>query len=214
MPASTSDARRELPLEPGRGRGGQVDSGADPRRQSPAEGDGGERGTRVGVRGDLTARDFADEDVEAAWICDRIEAMRGLHSTIRPTTRRGACRGRTSPCCSDLSRGCRPAGRGDAPARHPVLRQRPESPLRQPGDHRRCRSVSLHGRPRRAVRIYDFSGRDANLLPANGDWAAALAVLDEGRDFDRGERWGVYNIQRLYSSFLAALGVRGGDSSG
>jgi DNA helicase-2/ATP-dependent DNA helicase PcrA len=50
--------------------------------------------------------------------------------------------------------------------------------------------------------------QDANLLPANGDWAAALAVLDEGRDFDRGERWGVYNIQRLYLEFLAALGVR------
>ena len=30
------------------------------------------------VRGDLIARDFADEDAEAAWICDRIEAMRGL----------------------------------------------------------------------------------------------------------------------------------------
>src|SRR5207342_917027 len=29
-------------------------------------------------RGDLIARDFADEDTEAAWICDRIEAMRGL----------------------------------------------------------------------------------------------------------------------------------------
>jgi hypothetical protein len=40
--------------------------------------------------------------------------------------------------------------------------------------------------------------QDANLLPANGDWAAALAILNQGRDFDRGERWGVYNIQRLY----------------
>jgi DNA helicase II / ATP-dependent DNA helicase PcrA len=50
--------------------------------------------------------------------------------------------------------------------------------------------------------------QEANLLPAGGDWAAALAVLDEGRDFDRGERWGVYNIQRLYLEFLAALGLR------
>ena len=33
-------------------------------------------------------------------------------------------------------------------------------------------------------------------------------VLDEGRDFDRGERWGVYNIQRLYLDFLEALGLR------
>ena len=42
------DARRELPLERGRGRGGQVGRGADPRRQSPAEGDGARRGTRAG----------------------------------------------------------------------------------------------------------------------------------------------------------------------
>ena len=49
---------------------------------------------------------------------------------------------------------------------------------------------------------------EAKLLPADGDWAAALTVLDEGRDFDRGERWGVYNIQRLYLEFLEALGLR------
>jgi DNA helicase-2/ATP-dependent DNA helicase PcrA len=30
------------------------------------------------TRSDLIARDFADENDEAAWICDRIEAMRGL----------------------------------------------------------------------------------------------------------------------------------------
>ena len=49
---------------------------------------------------------------------------------------------------------------------------------------------------------------DAELVPDTGDWAAAMKVLNEGRDFDRGERWGVYNIQRLYLEFLAALGVR------
>ena len=48
----------------------------------------------------------------------------------------------------------------------------------------------------------------SDLLPAGGDWAKAMAVLDDGRDFDRGERWGVYNIQRLYLDFLEALGLR------
>ena len=70
-------ARRQLPLERGRRRGGPVDRGADPRRRSPAEGDGA-GGHQSWTRGDLLARDFADEDEEAAWICDRIEAMRGL----------------------------------------------------------------------------------------------------------------------------------------
>ena len=51
-------------------------------------------------------------------------------------------------------------------------------------------------------------GTTRTFSPANGDWAAALAVLEEGRDFDRGERWGVYNIQRLYLEFLEALGLR------
>ena len=46
------------------------------------------------------------------------------------------------------------------------------------------------------------------MLPADGDWSAALRVLETGRDFDRGERWGVYNIQRLYLEFLEALDLR------
>ena len=60
----------------------------------------------------------------------------------------------------------------------------------------------------RGAAIYERSGRTRTCSPPNGDWAAALAVLDDGRDFDRGERWGVYNIQRLYLEFLAALGMR------
>jgi DNA helicase-2/ATP-dependent DNA helicase PcrA len=50
--------------------------------------------------------------------------------------------------------------------------------------------------------------RDANLLSAGAQWPAAIQVLDEGRDFDRGERWGVYNIQRLYLELLQSLEIR------
>ena len=46
------------------------------------------------------------------------------------------------------------------------------------------------------------------MLPENSNWSAAVAVLDKGRDFDRGERWGVYNIQRLYLEFLESLELR------
>ena len=49
---------------------------------------------------------------------------------------------------------------------------------------------------------------DADLLPVDGNWPAAVRVLDDGRDFDRGERWGVYNIQRLYLEFLESLELR------
>lgn len=48
----------------------------------------------------------------------------------------------------------------------------------------------------------------ASLLPSCGNWAAAMAVLNEGRDFGRGDRWGVYNIQRVYLEFLEALELR------
>ena len=54
----------------------------------------------------------------------------------------------------------------------------------------RRRHLPLHGRPRSTAHELRalWAGRD--LLPAGGDWAAALAVLDEGRDFDRGRALG------------------------
>jgi DNA helicase II / ATP-dependent DNA helicase PcrA len=49
---------------------------------------------------------------------------------------------------------------------------------------------------------------NAELLPDQSSWNAAVAVLDQGRDFNRGARWGVYNIQRVYLDFLEALEIR------
>ena len=49
---------------------------------------------------------------------------------------------------------------------------------------------------------------EAICSPVKATGPKALAVLDEGRDFDRGERWGVYNIQRLYLEFLEELELR------
>ncbi|MEW3744807.1 hypothetical protein QOZ75_29465, partial [Pseudomonas aeruginosa] len=46
------------------------------------------------------------------------------------------------------------------------------------------------------------------LLPQPERWSAAIGVLDQGRNFDQGARWGTYNIQRLYLDFLAALELR------
>src|SRR4029450_2136947 len=48
----------------------------------------------------------------------------------------------------------------------------------------------------------------ADLLPEPRRWRQAREVLERGRDFDRGARWGVYNIQRLYLDFLEALEIR------
>jgi DNA helicase-2/ATP-dependent DNA helicase PcrA len=60
--------------------------------------------------------------------------------------------------------------------------------------------------------ITDSALRDlwdaAGLLPVPHRWRAAMGVVEQGRDFDRGARWGVYNIQRVYLDFLEALEIR------
>jgi DNA helicase-2/ATP-dependent DNA helicase PcrA len=48
----------------------------------------------------------------------------------------------------------------------------------------------------------------AALLPTGADWAKAMIVLENGRDFEARKRHMVYNIQRLYLDFLEALDMR------
>jgi DNA helicase-2/ATP-dependent DNA helicase PcrA len=48
----------------------------------------------------------------------------------------------------------------------------------------------------------------ADLLPEPRRWRRAWEVLERGRDFHRGARWGVYNIQRVSLDFLEALEIR------
>jgi DNA helicase II / ATP-dependent DNA helicase PcrA len=160
------------------------------------------------ARGDLIARDFADEDAEAAWICDRIEAMHGL---AFDDTADGQARGMS---WSDFAVLFRSVAK-DADPLVAEMRKR-DIPYVVKGLNRLFESpeiTAVVGVFRYMAGLVEASDlralwQDATLLPTNGDWLAALAVLDEGRDFDRGERWGVYNIQRLYLEFLAALGVR------
>jgi DNA helicase-2/ATP-dependent DNA helicase PcrA len=165
-------------------------------------------GHQTWERGDLIARDFADEGEEAAWICDRIEAMRGL---AFQDTADSEARGLS---WSDFAVLFRSVAK-DADPLVAEMRRR-EIPYVVKGLNRLFDSPEISA----VVGAFRYMAglvsapdlrilwQDANLLPGVGDWAAALAVLDDGRDFDRGERWGVYNIQRLYLDFLAALGVR------
>ncbi len=133
------------------------------------------------ARGDLLALDFADEDDEAAWICDRIEAMRGL--AFDDTADGGAA----GPVVVGLRRAV-PVGREG---------RRTRSSRRCAGATSRTSSRASTGsstaRRSQAVvgvfrymaglveaPIYELSGEDANLLPASGDWAAALARPGRG----------------------------------
>lgn len=49
---------------------------------------------------------------------------------------------------------------------------------------------------------------EANLLPFPDRFSAMLRRLDTARNFESGERWGTYNIQRLYLEVLEQLGLR------
>ena len=48
----------------------------------------------------------------------------------------------------------------------------------------------------------------ADLGLTRGDIARGLRVLEQARNWQPGERWGTYNIQRTYLGFLEALGIR------
>lgn len=159
-------------------------------------------------RGDLLALEFADPEAEAAWVCGRIQAMRGLTFQDTPDSEpRGLS-------WSDFAVLYRSVA-GDAGPLVEELRRR-DIPYVVKGLNRLFDSPEIQAVV--GVFSYMISGLDAEglrtlwtaarLLPAEADWAAALAVLDDGRDFTRGKRWGVYNIQRLYLEFLAALGLR------
>jgi len=156
----------------------------------------------------MIAREFADEHQEAAWICDRIEGMRGLGFR---------------DAAEDLPRGLSWSDfavlyRSVANDAGPLVEEmrRRDIPYVVKGLNRLFDSPEIQA----VVGVFRYMAgliaaadlrrlwAGASLLPADAAWAGALAVLDEGRDFRRGERWGVYNIQRLYLEFLEALGLR------
>jgi DNA helicase II / ATP-dependent DNA helicase PcrA len=159
-------------------------------------------------RGDMIARDFGDELEEAAWICDRIEAMRGL---AFKDSAEGEPRGLS---WSDFAVLYRSVANDAGPLVEETRRR--DIPYVVKGLNRLFDSPEILA----VVGIFRYMAGllpasdlhqlwvDAKLLPAGGGWPAAMKVLDEGRDYDRGERWGVYNIQRLYLEFLDALGLR------
>ncbi len=159
-------------------------------------------------RGDLLALTFDSPEAEAAWICDRIERLRGLAFRDAPD---GAARGLA---WSDFAVLFRSVAR-DADPLVAELRRR-DIPHVVKGLNRLFESPEIHA----VVGVFDYMVEridaaalrelwaSARLTPAGADWGAALHVLDAGRDFTRGEQWSVYNIQRLYLDFLEALGVR------
>ncbi|MCU1492903.1 MAG: helicase [Acidimicrobiaceae bacterium] len=159
-------------------------------------------------RGDMIARAFGDEISEAAWICDRLEAMRGLaFSDTAEADPRGLSWSDFAVLFRSVANDAGPLVEEmrsrDIPYVVKGLNRLFDSPEIQAvvGVFRYMAGLISVADLRR---LWDL----ASLLPVNAGWAEALAVLDEGRDFYRGQRWGVYNIQRLYLEFMEVLGLR------
>lgn len=159
-------------------------------------------------RGDLLALTFDDADAEASWICDRIEDLRGVPFRDTPVSEP---RGLSWSDCAVLYRSVA----RDADPLVAEMRRR-GIPYVVKGLNRLFDSVEIQA----VVGIFramvgDLSAselralwEDADLLPEPARWHRAFAVLEKGRDFNRGARWGVYNIQRVYLDFLEALEIR------
>jgi DNA helicase-2/ATP-dependent DNA helicase PcrA len=159
-------------------------------------------------RGDLLALTFDDPDAEAAWICDRIEDLRGVPFRDSPTA---PPRGLSWSDCAVLYRSVA----RDADPLVAELRKR-GIPYVVKGLNRLFDSAEIQA----VVGIFRFMvgkltepelrtrWEHADLLPEPDRWHRAVTVLEQGRDFDRGARWGVYNIQRVYLDFLEALEIR------
>ncbi|MDO8144521.1 ATP-dependent DNA helicase [Isoptericola sp. 178] len=160
-------------------------------------------------RGDILALDHSTQEDEAAAVCDRIEALRGIPFVDSPGS---DPRGLSWSDCAVLLRSvARDAG--------PIVDEldRRGIPYVVKGLSRLFDAPSVQAAKAMFQYVVDstFTADDlraawesSRLLEPGTDLTPLLRVLDAGSDFERGERWGTYNIQRLYLDALEALKIR------
>jgi DNA helicase-2/ATP-dependent DNA helicase PcrA len=158
-------------------------------------------------RGDLLALEFADLEAEAEWIAARIHGLQGMPFVDRPGK---DPRGLAWSDCAVLFRTVK-----DAEPLVVALRARGIpyiiKGLAKLFDNPEV--TALVGIFQYLLREIDSAelGRlflEANLLARAELFPRAVTVIDQGANFDAGERWGTYNIQRLYLNVLEALDIR------
>lgn len=164
-------------------------------------------------RGDMLALSFTDLDAEATWIADRIEGLRGVAFVDDPGA---APRGLSWSDVAVLFRTVKDAGALVAELRRRGI------PYLIKGLARLFEAPEVEavvGLFHYVVGQLDGAGlralwEDANLLPEPARFAAAVNRLDAAKNFESGERWGTYNIQRLYLEILEILGIHEGTIPG
>jgi len=159
-------------------------------------------------RGDIRALTFDDPATEAAWICDQIQALRGAPFKDRPDApERGLS-------WSDVAVLLRSVAKDAGPLVEEMDRR--GIPYVVKGLTRLFDAPEIGA----VVTMFRYLVKDVDraqlesawstgrLTPADASLDPLIRVLDKGGDFTRGDRWGVYNIQRLYLDALEAMSVR------
>lgn len=159
-------------------------------------------------RGDILALEFDEPGNEAAWICDRIEAMRGVRFVDAPGSHE---RGLSWSDFAVLFRSV--AKDADVLAQEMRSRGIPFvvkglNRLFDSPEIQAVVSLFLYMDGQLDATSLERSWADADLVPSGSVFSSAMAVLEEGRDYSKGARWGIYNIQRLYLDVLDALNLR------
>jgi DNA helicase-2/ATP-dependent DNA helicase PcrA len=159
-------------------------------------------------RGDILALSFADPVEEAAWIADQIKDLRGASFRDDPSSEpRGLA---WSDCAVLLRSVARSAG--------PIV----EALKRAGVPHVVGGLNNLFEAPEitATAMLFEYVAGAVSSSDVVDAWLAAnlgiekavlessIEVLDEARDFSKGERWGSYSIQRTFLSFLEAIDFR------
>lgn len=159
-------------------------------------------------RDDIVAATYPAPAAEATAICDRLQDLLGVAFTDRPGS---APRGLSWSDMAVLFRSVK----GDAGPLVAELDRR-GIPYIVKGLSRLFDSREIQA----VVSLFRYMTGDADFAEVERLWAhsgllapgvtvaAAMPLLDAGADFGRGERWGTYNIQRLYLDLLEVLGIR------
>ena len=162
---------------------------------------------QIWERGDMLALEFSDPNEEAAWIVDRVEALRGMPFTDTPDA---APRGLSWSDCAVLYRTVK-----DAEPLVDEFRRR-GIPYIIKGLARLFDAPEIEA----LVGMFQFMVGEideaalrglfeqADILGSPELLARGIRILKEGADFGRGDRWGTYNVQRLYLDALEAMDVR------
>ena len=159
-------------------------------------------------RGDILALTFESAADEAAWICDRIARLRGMPFVDAP---RAEPRGLSWSDFAVLFRSVsNDAGelvdelkRRDIPYVIKGLTRLFDAPEVQA-----CVMCFQHILQQVSADDVVEAWLAADLGLKRSDLLLALPILEEARNWQQGQRWGTYNIQRTYLRFLEELKMR------